>query len=192
MTGVSCGNVAWSDTGIPDCSSGGNNISSNPLLDVAFCPGAGSPLFDHGPSPSGFPGAPCSDLYGGVRLRDHDGDGLAESDPGACEAENSALAPGDVANLRWSDADTLLWDAEPSASEYHVYRGPVSELSYLLFGTCQDGIDGDRTNTTLDDTTLPTTGDALYYVITAEDSGGNEGTLGLAGCVERSNFTPCP
>ncbi len=127
-----------------------------------------------------------------MRLRDHDGDGMAEIDPGACEAVNVALTPGDVQNLSWSDNDTVVWETAPSAAEYHVYRGPVSELSLAKFGTCQDGIDANRTDTTLDDMTLPAAGDAFYYVISAEDSGGNEGTLGLASCVERSNFTPCP
>jgi hypothetical protein len=32
----------------------------------------------------------------------------------------------------------------------------------------------------------------FFYLVTAEDSGGQEGSLGQATCAERSNFTVCP
>jgi hypothetical protein len=38
----------------------------------------------------------------------------------------------------------------------------------------------------------PPTGDGYFYLITREDSGAHEGSLGFGSCAEHSNFTPCP
>ena len=84
---------------------------------------------------------------------------------------------------------------EPSAAangEYHVYRLPTTALGYDLFGVCEDGLDVDRTDTELIDSAEPDSGVAWAYIITAEDAGGNEGSMGLATCTERSNFNACP
>ena len=113
-------------------------------------------------------------------------------DPGAYETNNTTLVPGEVENLRWTDPETMEWDAEPAAVEYHIYRDLVTTLAYDAFGTCQDIIDADRTDTELFDNAVPGDGEAWYYLVTAEDGGGEEGTLGLATCTERSNFTACP
>ena len=67
--------------------------------------------------------------------------------------------------------------------------------TYSSFATCDDGLDLDRTDTELTDTGVPPLGKGWYYLITAEDTDPEpprEGTLGLAACAERSNFTPCP
>jgi hypothetical protein len=192
---VPCDNVGFSDTGTPDCSSVNDNISADPLLDVDFRLTDGSPCLDTGPDPSTYTGDPPTDLDGGPRLRDHDGDGSANSDCGAYEKANTALAPGEVMNLHWPEdifKETLEWDAEPSAVEYHVYRQDPTTLSYADFATCADGLDPDRTDTQLVDTDVPAGGAVFGYLVTAEDAGGNEGTLGLSTGAERSNFTPCP
>ena len=88
----------------------------------------------------------------------------------------------------------MVWvvSGEPNASEYHVYRGAISDLWYPYFGTCRDDSGADRTEQTLTDTEQPPQHAGFFYLITAKDSGGSEGTLGLAHCAERSNFTPCP
>jgi hypothetical protein len=191
LIGVACADVEWSDVCSPDCTAQNDNICGPPELDAGFLPGATSPLLDHGPDPSLYPGVPCRDAAGGPRLRDHDGDGLAESDIGAYELENTALSPADVANLRWTDARTLVWDAEPAATEYHVYRDDLANLGYDDFGACRDDLDGVVTDTTLDDNESPLSGQCFYYLITAEETGGEEGTLGLGTCAERSNFAAC-
>ena len=68
----------------------------------------------------------------------------------------------------------------------------MTTLAYDAFGTCEDGLDADRTDTELFDPDVPGVGEAWYYLVTAEEGGGEEGTLGLATCTERSNFTACP
>ncbi len=194
LAGVSCSDVSWSLVCNPDCSAVDDNICTNPLFvddNADYHLQMGSPALDHGPDPALFAGEPCVDLDGGPRGRDHDGDGLAQFDIGAYEQENTTLSPGPVANLRWLDHDTLVWDPVPVAVEYHVYRQPVTSLGYDSFGTCEDTLDTDRTDTELVDAGEPAIGATWTYLITADD-GGDEGTLGLATCTERSNFAPCP
>ena len=119
-------------------------------------------------------------------------DGLARMDLGAYERINAGLVPGDVPNLRWSNKTVVTWGTEPTAVEYHVYRDTLPTLRYGHFATCQDGLDNNRTDLTFSDPQLPASGQGFSYLITAEDGAGNEGTLGLARCAERSNFIPCP
>ena len=45
--------------------------------------------------------------------------------------------PGEVANVRFSDATTLLWDTERSTGGYAVYSGPITEPFDSGYGTCQ-------------------------------------------------------
>ena len=89
----------------------------------------------------------------------------------------------------------LTWDATPGAAEYHVYRDLRSNLSYGNFGACRDDLDATRTDTQLTDASNPAAGQCFVYVIAADDlggPGGNEGTMGEAKCIERSNYAPCP
>ena len=58
------------------------------LLAGVYTVSSSSPALDRGPDPILYNGVPCTDLDGGPRLRDHDGDGLAQSDMGAFEREN--------------------------------------------------------------------------------------------------------
>jgi hypothetical protein len=197
LINVDCGNVSWSDVGSVDCTGAGNNISTDPLfVDPTggdFHVQAGSPVLDHGPDPSLYIGDPLSDLDGGPRLRDHDGvDGLARSDCGAYERENTLLPVGEVLNLVWTDGTTLTWDGEPSATEYHLYRDDLENLSYDRFGECADSLDPTRTDTTLADAEDPLPGQCFTYLVTAVEAGGDEGSLGFATGAERSNFCPCP
>jgi hypothetical protein len=192
LVNVVCGNVSWSVTGSPDCSSVNDNLASDPMLDGAYRLQTGSPALDHGPDPALYTGTPCTDAAGDLRLRDHDGDGLARLDPGAYEETNGALVPGAVGNLRWSAADTLDWDATAGAVEYHVYRDSLASLGYGIVATCRDDLDGLRTDTQLVDPELPGSGQVFIYWISAEDGATNEGTLGAGSCAERSNFAACP
>ena len=78
--------------------------------------------------------------------------------------------------------------------EYHAYRDVLTNLGYASFGTCRDDLDGTRTDTLLMDAEIPMVGVTFFYLITAEEIGGVEGTLGFATNVERSNFpaNACP
>ena len=164
------------------------------MLRADGCPQDTSTCLDTGPDPSTYTGSPCTDLSGGPRLRDFNGDGLAAIDPGACERENTGLVPGAVSNLRWIDGQTLEWDADPAAVEYHVYRDEISTLGYSHFGVCRNDLDPVRTDLLLHDAETPPEGGCFIYTITSEDNIGAQSTLGLGTCAERSNFpvNVCP
>ena len=108
------------------------------------------------------------------------------------ELHSGTSIPGDVPGERWVDKVTLEWGVVSCTTEYHIYRGPLTGLSSGDYGSCLDAIDPDRTDTTLLDTTFPDLGKGLFYLITAENSLGQEGTLGYASSGERPNLSPCP
>jgi hypothetical protein len=190
--GVSCASVFWSSIGTQDCSAVNGNVFSDPLLAADYQLAGTSPCLDILPNPQDYTGDPEVDLSGGPRLRDHDGDGLAQIDAGAFERENPALTPAEVQGVTWLNATTLQWDAVASAVEYHVYRGDLSSLDFGFFGSCRDGLDGDRTDVMLVDGFFNDTATTEIYTITAEDAISDEGTLGFGYSAERSNFNSCP
>ncbi|MCP3982166.1 MAG: S8 family serine peptidase [bacterium] len=191
---VSCFDIAWSDVEGTGC--GGTNRA----LDPAFVDAAGgdyrlratSPLLDHGPDPAGYTGDPCTDLAGAPRLRDHDGDGLAQIDPGAYETENASITPREVVGLIWSGKTSLVWQHDALAAEYHVYRGTLSELTYAAPSVCEDDLVVLQGAAQLTDPQLPTPGEAFHYQVTMEDTLGEESSLGVGTCAERRNSVPCP
>ena len=150
LDNVACANVSWSVVCSPDCSSMNNNICADPMLAGSYKPQDGSSVLDHGPDPATYLGNPCVDLDGDLRLRDHDGDGLARIDPGAFEVKNTSLiAP--VTNLRWTSETVLAWDVLAEAVEYHVYRDAIGSLGYGSVPTCRDDLDSVRTDLELTD-----------------------------------------
>jgi len=192
LLNVPCSAVSWSDVGSVNCSSVNNNLQQLPLFaGGGYYLQSGSPALDYGPDPTTSGPAPCLDLGGGPRFRDWDGQGMAERDLGCYEHFNATLQPQEVVNLRWTDNVTLTWDAETTTvSVYNVYRDTT--LGPLSYGQCRNDLDpSDRTDTTLTDTDVPSVGEAFFYLITADDGAGEEGTLGLASCTERGNFSPC-
>jgi len=193
LLNVGCAAISWSAVGAPDCSAVNANLTADPLLDSAFHLQAGSPCLDHGPLPGLFTGKPSTDLAGGPRLRDYDGNGLAVNDCGAYEEAHPAPAMGEVLNLHWDSDILLLWDTATGAAEYHVYRFDSGVLSYTAFGVCRDDLDAGRTDTQLLDLSEPLTPNTVFcYLVTGESAGGEEGTLGFATPCERSNFSACP
>ncbi|MBP7147715.1 MAG: VCBS repeat-containing protein [Acidobacteria bacterium] len=192
VVGGACSDISWSHVGTPDCAGTNSNMTGDPMFAAGYKLDAASGCLDHGPDPAQYIGTPCFDLDGGPRLRDHDGDGLAEWDVGAFERTNPGLLPPDVTGLAWSSATLLGWEAEPSAVEYHVYRGALDGLSYANYGACRDGFDANRSDTLFLDAEVPAAGQGLFYVVTAEDASAAESSLGLGTCAERGNFAACP
>lgn len=191
MAGVDCQNVSWSDIGTPDCTGMNSNLCANPLFDAEYHLQDGSPCLDYGPGPQLFSG-PCWDLPGHPRLQDFNGDGSSRLDLGAIEENDPDPLPPEVLGTQWSSRSQLDWIPVTGAVEYHIYRSDVASLGYAGFGTCRDDLDPDRSDTTLIDLDLPVPGSGFSYLITAESMDAQEGSLGYATCVERTNFSPCP
>lgn len=113
---------------------------------------------------------------------------------------SSFLPPGELTGLHLTDADTLVWDPEPSVGVYNLYRGdPLPDPSWSTTSrTWGDrlkcGIDPWLVGESWTDTTQPATGDGL---VTAMNRLAEEGpigsTHGLSGGDEpRQPNLPCP
>jgi hypothetical protein len=101
--------------------------------------------------------------------------------------------PGEVANLRFSDAVTLAWDPEASTGTYNLYRGAIGPglgSPPVHFGDCyQSSIVG----TTAQDPVPPVTGTGWFYIVTASNLLGEEGTKGRSSDnTPQPNPAPCP
>jgi len=97
--------------------------------------------------------------------------------------------PGEVVELRFDDQITLSWHEERSVGSYQLYRDAVDTLAGD-YGSCQQsGIVG----TSASDFDTPLAGTAWFYLVTARNRLGEEGTKGFdGGGAERSNSVPCP
>jgi hypothetical protein len=104
--------------------------------------------------------------------------------------------PGEVLNLRFTDATTLAWDPRPEAAAYNLYRGTLgaftdSDLDGAAdaYGSCLSSGLGSPGAT---DTALPGSGGGYFYLATGRNVSG-EGPLGAAGSgALRPNPSPCP
>lgn len=98
--------------------------------------------------------------------------------------------PGEVRHLRLTDHETLVWHAEGSVGTYHLYRDLLSSLSGLGYGSCAQY---DLLTTTAIDSDVPAVDDGYFYLVTAENRLGEEGTKGWdSSGAERPNPAPCP
>ena len=97
--------------------------------------------------------------------------------------------PGEVTGLRFADDQTLEWDPERSVGSYQLDRGALSDLAALGSGACEQP---DLTQTTTTDSTQPATGEGLFYLVTAANRLGEQGTRGSqSNLMERVGAT-CP
>ena len=194
LPGVPCSGISWSDVGIPACAGQNGIIAVIPGLTAEYHLLPGSPCLDAGPDPATYTGQPPTDLDGPghLRLRDYDGNGLAQLDMGAYEETNGTLMPGEVTGLRWTSRTNLTWDPYGAAALYHVYRGnlrgSVPRLSYGHFGACY----ASPATPGVSEPGPPDAAAGWFYLVTVENASGSEGTLGFASAAERSNFNPCP
>jgi hypothetical protein len=98
--------------------------------------------------------------------------------------------PGEVLHLRLTDQETLVWDPERSVGVYHLYRDSLGSLSGLGYGACEQY---DLLTTTTIDSDVPAVDNGYFYLVTAENRLGEEGTKGRdSSDAERPNPAPCP
>lgn len=86
-----------------------------------------------------------------------------------------AAPPEEVGTLTWTDAETLTWASVPEAATYNVYR---TRASLLIAGASPRCHADDVLEASLLTADLPPTGDAFAYLVAAENSLGEEGSLG--------------
>jgi len=93
--------------------------------------------------------------------------------------------PGEVRGLRFADAVTLVWQADPAAGDYAVYQGIVTRPFDPAFGACL-AVPTPGATATVPGVGAP--GAALFYLVTARNRLGEEGPKGAG----RANPAPCP
>jgi hypothetical protein len=94
--------------------------------------------------------------------------------------------PGEVVNLRFTSKTGLAWDAEKSTGDYNLYRSGSANAVDACF---QSEIPGESAT----DGDSPAAGARFFYLVTAENRLGEEGTKGFrSNGTERGNPTPCP
>lgn len=98
--------------------------------------------------------------------------------------------PGEVVGLRFAAKETLAWNPERSVGTYNLYRGLVQNLSGLGYGDClQDGLPGE----TATDAAAPVSGQAYFYLVTAENLLAEEGSRGTDSTgADRGSANACP
>ena len=99
--------------------------------------------------------------------------------------------PTEVRNLVFAaDETTLTWSPERSAGVYEVYRDLITNLSGLAYGSC---LHSSVASATSSDPSLPPASNGFFYLVTAKNRLGTEGTKGFnSAAVERPNPAPCP
>jgi hypothetical protein len=139
-------------------------------------------------------GTPLASTHFHIGL-DAIGDGLVRSglSSASFHADSGFLdryvPAGEVMNLRFTNATTLQWNPEPTASRYEVYNGSLSSQPGT-FGTC---FASDLASQSTTDASIPSTGTGFFYLVTARNRLAEEGTKGSqSNGTERANPLPCP
>ena len=83
--------------------------------------------------------------------------------------------PVEVTGLTFTGKTDLAWDPESSVGVYNLYRGLVSGIA-PDFGSCQPP---ELTSTLAIDADTPLASEAFFYLVTAENLLGEEGTKGF-------------
>jgi hypothetical protein len=98
--------------------------------------------------------------------------------------------PGEVLGLSFADEITIGWETEGSVGTYAIYRAATSTLPGLAYGAC---LDSSLTNESYTDLDEPLAGQSYFYLVTARNLLGEEGTKGYdSSGAERANPAPCP
>ncbi len=97
--------------------------------------------------------------------------------------------PGEVKNQRWTSKTTFIWDPEKSIGSYAAYRATLGSLPGN-YGACLMSPIASESWT---DSSVPAPGTGYFYLVTARNRLGEEGTKGFASSgIERPNPAPCP
>jgi hypothetical protein len=97
--------------------------------------------------------------------------------------------PGEVKGDVFSSKTLYAWNPEKSVGVYNVYRSTLSSLPGT-FGSC---LAGGLATTTYSDASVPGTGTGYFYLVTAENRLGEEGTKGFqTGGAQRTTSPACP
>ncbi len=98
--------------------------------------------------------------------------------------------PGEVQQQLFSNKTTMVWSPEKSIGQYCVYRDSLAVLSGGGTGTCfSPGLIAESAV----DASSPAAGQGYFYLVTAGNRLGEEGTKGFRSTgAERPNPSPCP
>src|SRR6185503_12339147 len=122
------------------------------------------------------------------------GDGVGQGTAGTLFRIDSGFVsyyppPGEIAGLVFTDGRTLTWLPEKSIGQYQVYRDPVSALA----GGGTGGCFATTLLETAPDLATPPAGTGWFYLVTARNALGEEGTKGYrSNGSERPNPAACP
>jgi hypothetical protein len=97
--------------------------------------------------------------------------------------------PGEVVQVRFTDKQTVVWQPEWTVGSYDVYRDGLSTLPGGSTGTCFASV---LTAETATDAASPSSGSGYFYLVTAKNRLGEEGTRGFRTSGERPNAPACP
>ena len=87
--------------------------------------------------------------------------------------------------LRFTDAQSLTWPADPAAGVYNLYRDDTGDG----YGSCEQQSIADAGTM---DGNEPSPGAAFYYLVTVRNRLGEEGTKGTASDTSERLGTLCP
>jgi hypothetical protein len=102
---------------------------------------------------------------------------------------------------RFTTKTSLTWDPVAGATQYNVYRGPLTNLvdanlDHLPdggYGTCQNSRDGNLTDTAFADADLPTVAQKGFFYLVSQKVGAVESGLGANSFgAQRSVSAACP
>ncbi len=99
------------------------------------------------------------------------------------------LPPGETHGLHLSDHETLVWDAEPSAVSYDLYRGLLGSLPGLDYGDCWTQ---DIAGLAATDADPLGAGTGFFYLVTATNRLGEGGTKGFQSNSSERTGSACP
>jgi hypothetical protein len=98
--------------------------------------------------------------------------------------------PGEVVTVTFTDKTTLVWTPEGSTGTYNLYRGEITDLPGN-YGACK--LPADIVGETTTDADIPTSGHCYFYLVTAQNRLGEEGTKGTdSEGSPHPNPAPCP